>query len=100
MSSYASTGPFESLFAEGFMYRQAAEAPRRFIVVLGIWLIFLPAGLLGLLFIPGFRAGDFGASVVGGTTSALSLLIIAKTTWNYFKNRVPKAATMSEVAPG
>src|SRR3954451_837470 len=40
LSSYASTGPFESLFSEGAVYRQAAERPRSFIVVLGIWLIF------------------------------------------------------------
>ena len=40
MSSYAATSPFESLFAEGHVYRQAAERPRSFVVVLGIWIIF------------------------------------------------------------
>src|SRR3954464_10914584 len=29
LSSYASTGPFESLFAEGHVYRQATEQPRK-----------------------------------------------------------------------
>ena len=40
LTSYASTGPFESLFAEGHVYRQAVNQPRRLIVVLGVWVIF------------------------------------------------------------
>src|SRR5207249_693822 len=40
MSPYAATGPFESVLAEGHVYRQAAERPRSIIVVLGIWLTF------------------------------------------------------------
>src|SRR5438128_3538672 len=58
MSSYAATGPFESLFAEGHVYRQAAERPRSFVVVLGIWIIFGMMALAGaaLLFI-GREAG-------------------------------------------
>jgi uncharacterized membrane protein YbhN (UPF0104 family) len=40
LSSYASTGPFEHLFAEGAVYRQAAERPRKLFVVLGVWILF------------------------------------------------------------
>src|SRR3954467_428106 len=40
MTSYAAIGPFEHLFAEGHVYRQAAENPRRVVVVLGVWIIF------------------------------------------------------------
>ena len=36
MSSYAATGPYESLFAEGHLYGTAAEQPRRLVVVLGM----------------------------------------------------------------
>lgn len=34
--------PFERVFAEGFIYRQAVGNPRKLIVVVGAWLVFLP----------------------------------------------------------
>src|SRR5687768_8487210 len=49
MTAYAATGPFESLFAEGHVYRQAADRPRSLVVVLGIWLIFGPMALAGAM---------------------------------------------------
>jgi ribosomal protein L40E len=48
LTSYAATAPFEHLFAEGHVYRQAAERPQRLIVVLGIWLIFGGLALTGI----------------------------------------------------
>src|SRR3954464_15103851 len=54
LSSYASTGPFESLFAEGHIYRQATEQPRKLVVVFGIWLIF---GIPALAFIASWLRG-------------------------------------------
>jgi hypothetical protein len=53
MTSYAAIGPFEHIFAEGHVYRQAAERPRSFIAVLGIWIIFGVMALAGaaMLFI-------------------------------------------------
>ena len=47
LSSFATLCPFECLFAEGFIYRQATERPRKFIVVLGLGLIFAPMGWMG-----------------------------------------------------
>ena len=81
LSSYASTGPFESLFAEGAVYRQAAGRPRKLIVVLGVWLIFIPMMLSGLAILnAGF--GFFGA--LGGVAIiAVSGAMIWKTTRNY-----------------
>ncbi|PYJ57319.1 MAG: hypothetical protein DME24_19570 [Verrucomicrobia bacterium] len=35
-------GPLETAYAEGFAYRQAVQGRPKFIVVLGIWLIFFP----------------------------------------------------------
>jgi hypothetical protein len=81
LSSYASTGPFEHLFAEGSVYRQAAERPRSFVVVLGIWLIFGSVALASIFmivampFMPTF--------VFCGFLLAISIVMIAKTTRNY-----------------
>jgi hypothetical protein len=82
LSSYAATGPFERIFAEGHLYRQAAERPRRLIVVVGIWMIFGAIGLTGILFV----ASDSGPALVlmAVLMLAVSLAMIAKTTRNYF----------------
>ncbi len=41
--------PFERIFSEGYIYRQAVAAPRKLIVVIGIWLVFLPVFLSGVM---------------------------------------------------
>jgi hypothetical protein len=90
LSSYAATGPFETLFAEGNAYRRAAERPSRFIVVLGIWMIFGIGALAGITMATG--NGDLkGVSgwLLGSAIAAVSLFIIGKTTWNYRKGRSP-----------
>lgn len=87
LTSYAATGPFESLFAEGHVYRQAAERPRSFIVVLGIWIIFGALALTGIVLVAVGRNSGFGFVLVGALLLALSLVMIAKTTRNYFTGR-------------
>jgi hypothetical protein len=84
MSSYAATGPFESLFAEGHVYRQASERPRSFVVVLGIWIIFgiMVMGGVALLFIG--REAGLQYVVAGAFLLPISLVMIWKTTRNYF----------------
>jgi hypothetical protein len=69
LSSYASTGPFEHIFAEGAVYRQAANRPRKLIVVLGVWLLF------GVMFLAGLWRCIFGLSQdeVLGTRIIVSL---------------------------
>jgi hypothetical protein len=87
LTAYAATGPFESVFAEGYIYRQAAERPRSFIVVAGIWVLFGALGLTGAGLIA--IGGDVGlVHVVGGAlVVALAVAVIAKTTRNYFSER-------------
>jgi hypothetical protein len=82
LTSYAATGPFERIFAEGHLYRQAAERPRSFIVVVGIWIIFGTSALTGILFV----AGDGGPALVliAVLILAVSLAMIAKTTRKFF----------------
>jgi hypothetical protein len=84
LSSYAATGPFESLFAEGYVYREATEHPRKLIVVLGIWAIFGTVAIIStatLLFSP--ATGFSGETVIGGLLLSISAMILWKTTRNY-----------------
>jgi hypothetical protein len=87
LSSYASTGPFERVFAEGHVFRQAVEQPRSFIVVLGIWILFGMAGLSGVYLIAGVRNGEFGSVFIGAMLLAISFAMITKTTRNYSRSR-------------
>jgi hypothetical protein len=83
LSSYASTGPFESLFAEGSVYRSAAERPQKLVVVLGIWLVFGLMALAGILLIVIGRETGFGYLVAGAFMLPISIMMIWKTTRNY-----------------
>jgi len=89
LSSYASTGPFESVLAEGAVYRQAAERPRTLIVVLGVWLIFGTMGLVGLMIAVMGRDMGIGYMASGASMLAISVVLIWKSTRNYFAR--PKA---------
>ena len=91
LSSFAAIGPFESVFAEGNVYRRAAEQPRRLIVVLGMWLIFGITALAGA----GIAARNWDGGGTFGVLSGLGLLIISviligKTTMNYRNRKVPE----------
>jgi hypothetical protein len=83
LTSYAATGPFESLFAEGHVYRQAAERPRSMVVVLGVWLIFGMIALAGLVFVFMGRDMGIGYTAFGALMLAFSVVLIWKTTRNY-----------------
>jgi hypothetical protein len=84
MSSYAATGPFESLFAEGYVYRQATERSRSFVVVLGIWFIFGMMAIAGVTMLFIGREVGLEYVVVGAFVLPISLIIIWKTTRSYF----------------
>jgi len=86
MTSYAAIGPFESLFAEGYVYRQAVERPRKFIVVLGMWLIFGTVAIVStvLLFVDrGMDLQDDLVFLSCAFSLPISLVLIWKTTQSY-----------------
>lgn len=87
MTSYAATGPFESVLAEGHVYRQAAEKPRSLIVVVGIWLVFGMTALAGAVMLVIGRAGDIEALIAGAFFLPVSVLMIWKTTRNYLARK-------------
>src|SRR5262245_17581054 len=55
LSNLAVTGPYESILARGFLYREATDSPRKLIVVLGMlllwapWLLFFGGSLIATL---------------------------------------------------
>jgi len=101
LSSYAAIGPFESLFAEGHIYRQAAERPRKLIVVLGICLIFGTMALTGALLIVVGRGAGLGYVAPGALLLAISAAIILKTVGNYVaqKRAIRKSVSPPESPP-
>lgn len=44
----AAIAPFERIFSEGYIYRQAVSSPQKLIVVVGAWFVFLPLLLAGI----------------------------------------------------
>ena len=87
LSSFATFAPFERLFAEGFIYRQAADNPRRLIVVLGVWLIFSAMALGGIALVAISLDSSFVLAIVGAFMLVISLVIIWKTTRNYLARK-------------
>jgi hypothetical protein len=95
LTSYSATGPLERILAEGYIYRQAAERPRKFIVVLGVWLIFGPMIMAGAMMILMGRKDDFlYGALFGAYVLVASVVMIVRTTRNYL------ARTGAEESPG
>lgn len=84
LTSYAATGPFESLLAEGHVYRRAAEEPTRLVVVLGVWLIFGMAALASVTLILFASRQDVAPLIVGAFLLSVSLAMLWRTTRSYF----------------
>ena len=98
MTSYAATAPFESLFAEGHVYRQATEKPRNLVVVLGIWMIFGTMAAGGALLV--FSSTNAWYLLAGLFLLAISLTIIWKTTVNYIaRSNVPTESPSESFFP-
>ncbi|CAN5699428.1 hypothetical protein BH11VER1_BH11VER1_38580 [soil metagenome] len=98
MTSYASTGPLEHIFAEGYAYRQAAERPRSFIVVLGIWMIFVTLAMAGGMSMWMGYGTSLPHFAMGVFLTLVSVIIIARTTRNYFARPPIKEPSDSDVS--
>jgi hypothetical protein len=92
LTSYASTGPLESLFAEGHVYRQAVSQPRRLIVVLGVWVIFgsMLLASVGLLFLG--WSGDMRITLIAAFMLMVAVAMLWKTTRAYLARPRPEAS--------
>jgi ribosomal protein L40E len=99
LSSYAATGPLEHVFAEGHLYRQAADRPASLIVVLGIWMIFGVMALAGVTLI--LLSGGMGIQerVLGAFILVISVLLIWKTTHNYCARKKADGRQQGQSSP-
>lgn len=83
--------PFERIFAEGYIYRQAVASPRKFIIVLGVWLVFLPMLLIGLAMFAWdwfFERTDVLYLCEGLFLALVGAMGLYHVTWNYVQRPV------------
>ena len=86
LSVIASTDPLRSTLSEGFLYREATGGTPKRIVLVGIWLLFLP-GLSSLPFAWAGGETDPHRLALPGLWSLLSAVIPVLTTVNYVRKR-------------
>jgi hypothetical protein len=78
----ANVDPIQSILAEGFGYRAAADGPPRLIIVIGIWLIFLSLGGTALVALALSRGFNF-LSILSFALLLVSAAILYRVTRNY-----------------
>lgn len=96
LSTMATIDPLRSTLAEGFVYRQAVEGTSKPIVVVGIWLIFLPGVVVGLIQMtnaPGHGAFDWFR---WGLVSALAVAVLYRTTASFVRKRREERDAVTE----
>lgn len=91
MNLSTSNDPIQRMPAEGYAYRKAAEMKPNIVVLIGVWLLFLPTfifcGLSALSLILGFSGGGFEMFVwfwVFLLLAVFSFVMLYKVTKNYF----------------
>lgn len=86
LSAISTIGPLEQAYAEGHAFRQAVEGRPKFVVLVGIWLLFFPVFLLALvlMFTPG--AGGLAPFFLGGALALFCLVMLYRSTRNFFKH--------------
>ena len=92
----AAINPFERIYATGFIWRTAAQKPHRLIVVIGVYLYFLPTLLCNALMLRELYRGVYFQQINAAMLviitplilpSLLFSLIVVRTTWNYIKQK-------------
>jgi ribosomal protein L40E len=106
----ATVDPVASIFAEGYAARQAASKPQSLLVVIGVWLWFLPIGLFGVIgiitsvvyFVMGLLSLDLfviAPTPLGLLVSVvfvyISLRMLYKTTSNYLRGQVSEQPSLT-----
>ena len=73
----------ESIAAEGYAMRAAAERPSRFIVVAGVWILCLPMAAAGIVLMMPDRFPGILNTLSGIGSFTIAVALIARTTRNY-----------------
>ena len=88
----ATLDPVSTIHAEGFMLRKAVEGPPRIIVLIGVWIMFLPmlvvsAGMDIYLALNFRGLGNFVFFWVGAGLMFISGVVLYRVTRNYIVRR-------------
>lgn len=76
---------------EGFAFREAVTNPRKLVMVAGVWIVFVPAALMGAGFAwLSLSDKDIPFSLLGVAVSLLSTAVTVIATRNYFDLRRKK----------
>ncbi len=91
-SLLSTTDPIQRIQTEGFIYRRAVEGRPKPIVVIGVWLLFLPLLIIGAIGMIGLIFTGAGTGTVGFVmfwlAAALAYcggVMLYRVTRNYFK---------------
>ena len=96
LNSLAAFNPFDQTLVEGFAYRRAVDGPPSKIILIGMWLVFGPEILfISCVFFSEARLGNSPTGTTGSTAEnayltaflIISVLILYRTTVNYFSKR-------------
>ena len=84
--------PFERVFAEAYIYRQAVASPRTLFIVVGAWFVFLPllaTGIIMLLWHWLVEKGDALYVLEGAFITIIGTLGLYHVTQNYLSRHRP-----------
>lgn len=82
--------PMAAMYAEADMLDRAVNNPRRFVIVLGVWVLFLPGLIAGIFLMINEIQNDGGSSgffffwFAAGLT-VISAIVLFRITNNYFR---------------
>ena len=83
--------PIQSIYAEGFAYRSAVDGPPKLILLIGMWLLFLPMAGTSLVLL--FTMGGPGPGIITPFLFLASVGVLFRMTRNYIvKSRAAKKA--------
>ena len=77
----ANIDPIQQIRSEGFGYRSATDGPPRLILLIGMWLIFLP--MAGISLLGTLEFGTNGFNLLMPFLLVISVGILARVTRNY-----------------
>lgn len=89
LSALSTVGPWESVRAQGFAFRQAVSGSPSWIVVAGTWLIFGPGIVVNLIAILSYGTGGNKVItwIVGGAIIVLQAALLFRVTRNYLQKK-------------
>lgn len=85
----SSLDPLKRIQGQGWIYRRAAASPYRLLIVVGMWLIFLPMAFMAypFAFARSHDTGDLPGVVFGCLIGMIALAVLWKVTANYIRQR-------------